>query len=417
MDELLGAEARRWRLLARLNDVIGASPNDYSAVADSCARIVGDELGDECAVLLLDLPDAGEYVFGQFHADPDVRASAIRVLETLGEPGVWELVNSFNAEIRGAVAHVPLPPSSRGRQILQDHVTRRRLADTAVAPIRAAGGIARGLIIVGRDEHSAPLEASDRNALASAADTIALGLRAIASFAAEEDVRRRWVEAEDHRRALLRGLISAEQRERERIAGEVHDDALQVLAAAQLRIQIMREQLKTANLEGMGDTVSSFAELVSEAQRQLRNLLLDLEEPATPERPLHEAIAQTADVFFFGRKASVAVEGTVSGMPQEVAAVFHRAGREALSNASRHAFATQVKVTLSEDVDRWVMTVDDDGVGMPDVIPNRPGHLGVRGMRDRASALGGSFCTGVGPLGGARVELRVPRSGVQALAG
>jgi signal transduction histidine kinase len=257
---------------------------------------------------------------------------------------------------------------------------------------------------------------SDRRALESAADTIALGLRAMASLAAEEDVRQRWVEAVDHRRALLAGLISAEQHERERIAGEVHDDALQLLAAAQLRIAIMRRQIADAELEEMSETLSSFAELVTEAQRKLRNLLLDLEMPTGPDRPLHEALAQTADAFFYGSAASVMVEGTLSAIPSDVAAVFHRAGREALSNASRHASANRVVVTLSEDADGWIMTIDDDGVGLPEFVPDRPGHLGVRGMRNRAGALGGTFSIGPSPLGGTRVELRVPRNAVQLSA-
>jgi signal transduction histidine kinase len=236
------------------------------------------------------------------------------------------------------------------------------------------------------------------------------------SLAAEEDVRRRWVEAVDHRRALLAGLISAEQQERERIAGEVHDDALQLLAAAQLRIQIMRRQVAGAELEQLTETLSSFAELVSEAQRKLRNLLLDLETPTAHDRPLHEALSQTAEAFFYGSSTVVRLEGTFSEVPSDVAAVFHRAGREALSNASRHASANKVVVTLAEDASGWVMTVDDDGVGLPEVVPERPGHLGVRGMRDRAAALGGSFSIGTSPLGGARIELRVPRSAVQLSA-
>jgi signal transduction histidine kinase len=417
MDELPGAEARRWRLLARLADVISASAHDYAAIADVCARILSEEVGDECAVLLLDLPGAGDYIFGQFHPSAEVRAAAAEVLGALGEEGVRGLVNSFNTESREAQPRIPVPEDSPTRAIMRAHVERRRLSDAAVVPIRAAAGVARGMVIVGRDEQSAPLEDSDRHALESAADTIALGLRAMVSLAAEEDVRRRWVEAVDHRRALLAGLITAEQHERERIAGEVHDDALQLLAAAQLRIQIMRRQIADADAEQMSETVTSFGELISEAQRKLRNLLFDLEAPTALERPLHETLGQTADAFFYGGSATVVIEGSVVSMPPEVAAVFHRAGREALSNASRHASATKVVVTLWEDTEGWSMTVDDDGVGFPEVVPERPGHLGVRGMRDRAAALGGSFSMESSPLGGARVELRVPRNAVQASAG
>jgi signal transduction histidine kinase len=417
MDDVPNAEARRWRLLARLADVIGTSAHDYGAIAETSARILSEEVGDECTVLLLDLPEVDRYVYGQFHPRTEVRESALRVLNALGTEGVRELVSTFNNNnSRDARRHLPLAQTSHFVLALQEHNNWRQLVDSAAVPIRAAGGVARGIILIGRDERSQPFVDSDRHAVESAADTIALGLRTMASLAAEEDVRRRWVEAVDHRRVLLAGLISAEQHERERIAGEVHDDALQLLAAAQLRIEIMRRQIADAELEEMSETLSTFAELVTEAQRKLRNLLLDLEMPTAPDRPLHEALAQTADAFFYGSTATVAVEGTLSSVPSDVAAVFHRAGREALSNASRHSAATTVVVTLSEDVDGWVMSVDDDGVGLPELVPDRPGHLGVRGMRNRAVALGGTFTIGASPLGGARVELRVPRNAVQLSA-
>ncbi len=67
-------------------------------------------------------------------------------------------------------------------------------------------------------------------------------------------------------------------------------------------------------------------------------------------------------------------------------------------------------VTLSEDDVTWRLEVLDDGVGVPDAIPERAGHRGVKGMRSRVEALGGACTIMRRPERGTRVLLEVPRS-------
>ena len=213
----------------------------------------------------------------------------------------------------------------------------------------------------------------------------------------------------EQRRVLLAELVSAEQAERSRIAGDVHDDALQLLAAGQLRLHLLLEQLDRADVGAARQAAEDVADLIGDSQRQLRRLLLDLEPPIGSTRQLQDALRATAESFFADTATTVTITGTLSELPPDVAAVFYRAGREAVSNARRHARADHVLVRLAEDDTCWTMTVLDDGVGVPDSIPYRPGHLGVRGMSNRAAALGGSFTIGRQQEGGTRVVLSVPR--------
>jgi len=86
--------------------------------------------------------------------------------------------------------------------------------------------------------------------------------------------------------------------------------------------------------------------------------------------------------------------------------------QEAVHNAVRHAGATRVDVTLRFD-DGVEVQVDDDGVGLPADGARRDG-LGLVGMRERASALGGSFAVGPRPGGGTSLRCRLPRAATEA---
>jgi PAS domain S-box-containing protein len=216
----------------------------------------------------------------------------------------------------------------------------------------------------------------------------------------------------EQRRVLLTDLLAAEQAERGRIASDVHDDALQLLAAGQLRMQLLLGQLERGDVPAALAAGNHIADILSEAQGQLRRLLLDLESPTEPGRHLEDALRETAESFFADTPTVVTVTGALSEVPSDAAAVFYRAGREAVSNARQHARAAHVTVRLTEDLDSWCMTVTDDGIGVPEPIPYRPGHLGVRGMSNRVAALGGSFTIGRAGAGGTKVSLRVPRTAV-----
>jgi len=217
------------------------------------------------------------------------------------------------------------------------------------------------------------------------------------------------VDLAEQRRVLLAELVSAEQAERRRIADEVHDDSIQLLAAGQLRLQLVQSHLARGDADAAGRAAAGVSDLLASAQQELRRILLDLKDPSIPGHRLDDALRRASEQFFAGTNTEITVRGELSDVPSEVAAVLYRAGREAVSNARRHAEAQSVTLELTEDRDGWQMVIDDDGVGIPVPVPIRPGHLGVRGMTSRVEALGGTCVLGPGPSGGTRVALRVPR--------
>jgi two-component system sensor histidine kinase UhpB len=85
----------------------------------------------------------------------------------------------------------------------------------------------------------------------------------------------------------------------------------------------------------------------------------------------------------------------------------YRVVQEGVINALRHASPTRVDVEVSYDPHRIVVTVSDDGAGMPVEWP-KPGHFGLRGLTDRVTQLGGTFEIGNNTGGGTRLTAEIP---------
>jgi two-component system sensor histidine kinase UhpB len=90
-----------------------------------------------------------------------------------------------------------------------------------------------------------------------------------------------------------------------------------------------------------------------------------------------------------------------------VTLAIYRVVQEGVINALRHAHPSRVDVEVHGDLQRIVVTVMDDGVGLPTEW-SRPGHFGLRGLTDRVTQLGGSFTVGNDARGGARLTAEIP---------
>ncbi len=212
----------------------------------------------------------------------------------------------------------------------------------------------------------------------------------------------------DERQELLARLVEAQEDERARIAADVHDDSVQILAALELRLSMLRKKAEAIAPELVGAADTSLT-TVREATVRLRELLFDLESPAQ-STDLVTALESAAVHVFEGLDVAVDVLGDRRlVLPEPTRITAYRITKEALVNARKHAGARQVRVEVTRERDGVLVTVDDDGVGFDaDEVEVRPGHLGLRSMRDRATVAGGWLVTGARPGRGTRVRLWLP---------
>ena len=102
----------------------------------------------------------------------------------------------------------------------------------------------------------------------------------------------------------------------------------------------------------------------------------------------------------------VDVRVTPTALPRGVDAAGYRIVQEALTNVVRHAAASSVRIRVGPDDGALVIEVEDDGAERAG--PSRGGGSGIRGMTERAAALGGELTAGPRPGGGFAVRARLP---------
>jgi two-component system sensor histidine kinase UhpB len=207
---------------------------------------------------------------------------------------------------------------------------------------------------------------------------------------------------EDERRERSARVLSAQENERLRIARELHDEIGQTLTAVALRAEHAAARSGGQNAE--------FAQLAETVQRSLddvRRISLELRPGALDELGLLNALISLcarvdAESHMRVRRA---LGGPVPDLPADVELAIYRIAQEALTNAMRHADASEVAVSLTRAEDQLLLSVVDDGRGLPD--PVREGG-GLAGMRERAMLIGAELYVGSAAGGGVAVTVRLP---------
>jgi two-component system, NarL family, sensor histidine kinase UhpB len=208
---------------------------------------------------------------------------------------------------------------------------------------------------------------------------------------------------EAQRREAGRAAIQAQEKERRRIAQDLHDEVNQALTAVSLRLQASIEraepQLKRELTETKRLATQAMEELLALA-RQLRPAVLD-DHGLLPA--LHSQVRDFSEQT--GIVATFNTRGTMPKLTPEQQLVIYRVTQEGLSNVAQHAEARRVDVELSF-IGRTVLRINDDGRGFTQVNGStRNGGLGLVGMRERALLIGGQLSMWSAAGEGTRVEL------------
>ena len=210
------------------------------------------------------------------------------------------------------------------------------------------------------------------------------------------------------RGALLKHLAEAEERERLRIAADIHDDTIQSLGAVGLYLEGARRNLDAGD-DPRQVLVDAEREVRSVAER-LRGLMFELMAPMAGD-DLRAAVESYCGILFRETAMSFEVVGEVRSLASERYLLAYRLIQEALRNARAHSHGSRVRVVLEATATELVISVADDGVGMNPatgaVTP--PTHAGLRIVRQRTEAAGGVASFGPGLDGrGSAIEVRLP---------
>jgi len=194
------------------------------------------------------------------------------------------------------------------------------------------------------------------------------------------------------------------EREIRRIAHALHDDSGQLLVSVHLQLARLARELPTAQAH-----VEQCERLLDQAEQHLRQLSHELRPTLLDDLGWLAAIEFLAAAVAERTQIPVEVNSGVNRrLPAEIETAVYRVVQEALTNAVRHAQPKRIHIAVTQRADQLHCVIADDGIGFDvDACVHR-GGLGLRGMRERLSSLGGSLSISSAPGGGARVSLQLP---------
>jgi signal transduction histidine kinase len=209
--------------------------------------------------------------------------------------------------------------------------------------------------------------------------------------------------SEHERTELLREMMSAQEKERKKIARELHDETAQELTALVMGLEAAQ---KTSAAE-MPSRIDKLKALAVRSLEGVHRLMLDLRPSILDDLGLQSAIRWYAENRLepLGMDVSVETRGIERRLPAEVETAVFRVVQEAVNNACEHSEAARASIIV-EFKDRAIAAqIEDDGVGF-DVASKR--GIGMMGMRERITLLGGRFEVESAPGKGTRIAWEVP---------
>jgi two-component system, NarL family, sensor histidine kinase UhpB len=207
---------------------------------------------------------------------------------------------------------------------------------------------------------------------------------------AEEALR----ESSEKLRRLAARLQAVREAESIRIARLIHDDLGQSLTGIKMDLRWLTRKLGPAqDTASLLAKIAEIEELSDRTIETVQRIAIELRPSVLDSLGLGEAIRDEARRFETrtGLTVSVSVPEDFHNPPVHVATACFRIYQELLTNIMRHAHAATVAISLAHDAGQLRLTVEDDGMGIPKGVFDRPSSLGLLGMSERAAELGGEI--------------------------
>jgi two-component system NarL family sensor kinase len=211
--------------------------------------------------------------------------------------------------------------------------------------------------------------------------------------------------------ASLQAMVNGEEKERSRIARELHDGIGGTLAAIRTRVSAMVRKYKTAHTN---DDFNELMQMLEEASADLRKTAHNL----MPEILLQEGLSRASTLFCErvrkGHSLQINTEiwGKVRRLPGDVELTAYRIIQELIHNILKHAGATQALVQIVFHETQLCITVEDNGRGMPADGSPKEG-IGLRTIRERVKLLNGQIDTVSTPGQGTSVYIELDLAGAK----
>jgi signal transduction histidine kinase len=247
------------------------------------------------------------------------------------------------------------------------------------------------------------------------AHDISTGLRGICEHAKRRQAEQKLLEHQKQLKRLASQLALAEERERRRIAGELHDQVGQSLALAKIKLDALRSSATSQPAE---EVLADVSKTLQQLMDETRLLTFDLSSPILYELGFEAAVSEWLNEQVRD-KHGIATEFADDGQPKplgdDVRMLLFRNVRELLINCIKHANADKVRVGIRRIDGSIEVTVEDNGVGFDPteartMVAKKAG-FGLFSIRESLEELGGRFEIESKRGAGCRVIMTAPLKG------
>ena len=269
-----------------------------------------------------------------------------------------------------------------------------------IAPMRAPGGERLGFLTAEFSQATGVFDATQGQALDAVSKLVTIALLSASDQREREEAERAYQQ-------MVQDLALAEQRERQRISIDIHDDVLQRVISIGHFLEIIGDEVEDPALR---ERLGRLQHEARSASMSLRELVDDLFPVGVDARTLASALAGLVERR--NEVTSTVITYSVWGSEPPTsaqAAVLYRIAQQALDNVGTHACAETCDVVLDLGKRTVGVRITDDGVGFAreDVAP---GRIGLFSMTQRAEQIGGKcVIDGASPGAGTTVRAELPR--------
>ncbi len=211
---------------------------------------------------------------------------------------------------------------------------------------------------------------------------------------AEEALQR----SENQLRSLSSQLLTAQEKERERIARELHDGLGQSLSAIKFSVENIIRQMDKNMIEGSFESLNTLIPLIQEAIEEVRKIAMDLRPSTLDDLGILATISWFCREFqtiYSGIRIEKQITLRENEVPNPLKTIIYRVLQEALNNVAKHSEADLVHLSLGKGDGTIELVIEDNGLGfdLKEVFSGKSNKmgLGLASMRERAELSGGSL--------------------------
>lgn len=402
LNRQLHATAAELGAMVELARILTSTVDMRRLLRDALYQIVHSFARGCCGALFLCQPDGQLQLAGEYRRPAASAAAPPLPLEAIAAQAV--------------AAGSPVGAASGGtpRSLEEGELANGWTFRLLAVPLRTKDKTLGGLVLSSRTDEE-PLGREELKLLMAFGQQLATVIENVQLYGV---LREREAQLAD----LVRRLVSAQEEERQRIARELHDETGQQLTALAMGLGAIEAAL-VSHPERAAMQVRNLREVADQAITELRNIMSDLRPSQLDDLGLVPALRWYV-MQFAARHPELAVtfdaDRMADRLPPQHETVLFRAAQEALANVARHAHATSVQVSLSQESGGSAgaggmvcLEVVDNGVGFDLNAP--PKHelgsgLGLPGMRERVALVKGEVAIESQPGRGTRVRVRLPRA-------